>query len=76
MSLPKTLRVKHTVTYEQQPLMVVANFPGEGAELTPIAARRLAVALLDAAAECEELHDRVCNRGPHEVGYVLSSEAV
>lgn len=59
--LTQTLKVKHTVTRHAQPLLCIDNLPGEGAELTPIEARRLAAALIEAAATGEALRGR-CER--------------
>lgn len=49
----KVLCVKHTFDRHDQPLLCIDNLPGEGAEMSPSAARALAAALLDAAADCE-----------------------
>lgn len=49
----KTITNKHTVDCRQQPLAVVADFPGLDAELTPAQLRALSAALAVAAHECE-----------------------
>lgn len=64
MGMPRTLMVKHTVTYTESPLLELANLPGEGAELTPADARAIAAALLAAADDCEVLHTTVRLYGP------------
>lgn len=47
------LRVRLCTTHDGQPLAMVHNFPGEGAELRPAELRALAKALIAAADECE-----------------------
>lgn len=47
------LRVKVTADRHGQPLAVVKNLPGLDADMTPAQMRRLAVALYQAAADCE-----------------------
>ena len=51
--MDKELRVRHCTAHDGQPLAVVHNLPGEGAELRPVQMRALAHALLAAADECE-----------------------
>lgn len=53
MSLLKTLRVTHTACRLGQPLAVIDNLPGEGAEFTPVQLRQLASVLVQAASDCE-----------------------
>lgn len=57
MSLPTVLKVTHTVCRLGQPLAVIDNLPGEGAERTPIQMRQLAAALIQAACDCEAALD-------------------
>lgn len=47
------LKVKLTHSFRNEPLLVVANLPGEGAEFSPKQARLLAKALLLAADAAE-----------------------
>lgn len=47
------LQVKHTLTFDGDPLAVVENLPGMFAELRPPQLRALAAALLAAAEDCE-----------------------
>ncbi|MBI2278183.1 MAG: hypothetical protein HYU74_12585 [Dechloromonas sp.] len=67
------LHVQHTVSYLGQPLMTVANLPGQDADMTPCAARRLAAALIAAAAECEALLDHSRRYGPTRRDYPQSN---
>jgi hypothetical protein len=53
----QALQVKHTVTFQNEPLAIVENLSGPGAEMKPAQLRRLANALLIAADECEVLYD-------------------
>ena len=50
-----TLTVKHTVSYKDEPLAVIGNLPGNLCEQSPVQMRRLAVALMNAADDCELL---------------------
>jgi len=57
---PMTLQVRHTNSFVDQPLLVLETaLAGQGAELTPRQARALAIMLLDAADDCEQLHPQV-----------------
>lgn len=69
MSAP--LRVRHTVTFLEEPLMVVDNLPGCCAELRPDAARALAAALLRAADDCEALLRDARRYGPQRREYAM-----
>ena len=51
--MDSTLNVTLAQTYKREPLAVVDNLPGQGAELTPAQMRGLAQALLAAATDCE-----------------------
>lgn len=49
------LRVKHTCAHDGKPLAVVDGLPGGNADLSPKQMRVLALALLQAADDCEDL---------------------
>lgn len=59
------LDMVYTETRHHQPLVVIRNFPGLAAELTPAQLRAMGKALLFAADECEA-------RPPRTKKYVLS----
>ena len=73
MSDVLTLRVKHTLSFKNEPLSCVANLPGEGADLYPVQMRALALALLEAADDCEGFAKQVKQTGPASKEYVLSA---
>lgn len=60
MNATGTLRVTLTTTCRGEPLAVVDNLPGDGAELTPQRLRALAQALSRIASDCEA---RAAQRG-------------
>lgn len=66
-----TLTVKHTVSYKDEPLACVENLPGNFADLTPAQMRRLAVALMNAADDCELLAKDARRYGPIRREYSL-----
>lgn len=72
MPLTDKLRVTHTVCRLGQPLAVIDNLPGEGAEMTPIQLRQLASAMLQAASDCEAALDVSSRYGARKVTYVLA----
>lgn len=51
--MDKTLKITLTEDRHKRPLAVIANLPGEGAELYPHQLRILALALLKVADDCE-----------------------
>lgn len=51
--MDKELLVTLTKCRNGQPLALIRNLPGEGAEMRPEAMRALAMALLQAATDCE-----------------------
>lgn len=66
-----TLMVKHTVSYKGEPLACVENLPGNFADLTPARMRRLAIALVNAADDCELLAKDSRLYGPIKREYSL-----
>ncbi len=48
------LSVRHTRSYDNKPLCVLENMPGEGCEATPAQMRALAKILLQAAKEADQ----------------------
>ena len=66
-----TLNVKHTVSYKDEPLAVVANLLGGLHESSPAQMRRLAVALMNAADDCELLATDARRYGPIRREYSL-----
>lgn len=69
----KTLQVKHTVCYKPEPLAVLSNLSGAGAEMTPAQLRQLAAALLVAADDCEALFEKTRWYGPVRREYPLGA---
>lgn len=57
-SPPRTLRVKHSATFNGQPLACLENLPGLFADLRPESLRSLAAALVQTAADCEAIHEQ------------------
>ena len=72
MTDSKTLLVKHTLTWRDEPLLCFRNLPGYDAELSPAAARALADALLQAADDCEALRGDARRYGPQVREYTLA----
>ena len=72
MPLPKSLHVKHTVSYLPAPLVHFCDLPGYDAELTPDQIRALAAAMLQAADDCEALFERTRWYGPVRREYPLA----
>lgn len=66
-----TLMVKHTVSYKDEPLACFQNLPGFDADLSPSAMRRLAIALIKAADDCELLAKDSRRYGPIKREYSL-----
>lgn len=66
-----TLMVKHTVSHKDEPLAVLANLPGNLCESSPAQMRRLAVALMNAADDCELLVKDSRRYGPIRREYSL-----
>lgn len=66
-----TLKVKHTVSYKDEPLAELANLPGNFCESSPAQMRRLAVALMNAADDCELLATDARRYGPIRREYSL-----
>lgn len=58
------LTVRHMVSYKDEPLVVVDNFPGGQYEASPARVRALAIALLKAADDCELLAKDARRYGP------------
>lgn len=67
----KTLRAQLTVTYRDEPLAVIENLPGYGAELTPAQLRALSAALLAVANDAESLCEQTRRYGPAKRDYRL-----
>lgn len=62
MSAIKTIAVKHTATFNGEPLVCFRNLPGDDAELRPAQIRELAAALLTIANDCDA-HAKSIRRG-------------
>lgn len=73
MPLPNFLHVKHTITYQDEPLVHFSDLPGYDAELTPAQIRALALALLRAADDCEAQFARTRKNGPMHRKYPVGA---
>ncbi len=72
----KVLTVNLTRTFDNQPLAVVDNLPGGGAELRPAQLRALAIALQRIADDCEARPATSRNWAPARRDYPLSDGVV
>ena len=69
-----TIAIRHTTDRHGAPLAIVYDFPGLYAELRPAELRRLAMALAQAANDCEERAARKPNCTTAPVQYQIADE--
>ena len=72
--MQSTIAVRHTIDRYGAPLAIVYEFPGLYAEMRPAELRRLAMALAQAANDCEARAARKPNCTTAPVQYQIADE--